>query len=379
MARHILVVEDSTTVSMAIRSALDGAGFQITVCGTCAAARAALWGETRFALVILDVILPDGDGRAILREVRRDPGLKGLPVLLLSSAAEIGNRMYGLNVGADGYIGKPCEGGYLVRRVQEALRMHEDTLGSEAGPPQGGAKILLVDDSPTFLASMAEQLQQEGHEVVQARSGADALNLLAVDQVDCVILDLLMPRLDGIETCRRIRDMPERQGLPIMILTGSDEPSARSAARNAGADEFGLKSQPVDGWLQKLLQKQRAGRPPAQESQGDARPPAGASEVVSRPINNLFERVVAVSGLPSQLGRVTIERACQSVGIDPVTLSPGDLLRALSAITEALKPHLGDEQRLQRMEVMTALARLAERSAQGAASEGAVREKDRGN
>lgn len=377
MTRHILVVEDSTTVSMAISSALGGAGFRTTVCGTCAAAREALWGEGRFALVILDVVLPDGDGRSVLREIRRDPELKGLPVLLLSSAADVGHRMYGLNVGATGYIGKPCEGGYLVRRVQEALRLREDPPDSGAGP--AGAKILLVDDSPTFLASMTEQLQQEGHEVVQARSGVDALNLLAVDQVDCVILDLLMPRLDGIETCRRIRDMPEREGVPIMILTGSDEPSARIAAKNAGADEFGLKSQSVGGSLQRLLQKRPAGGPPAEGGRGDAQPPASAGEPVSRPTNSLFERVVAASGLPPQLGRATIERACQSMGVDPATLSPGDLLRVVSVIAEALKPYLGEEQRLQRVGVMTALARLAERSVQGAVIEGAAREKDKSN
>jgi hypothetical protein len=96
-------------------------------------------------------------------------------------------------------------------------------------------------------------------------------------------------------------------------------------------------------------------------------------------MSNLFERVVAACGLPPQLGRPTIERACQGMGVDPATLSPGDLLRALSAITEALRPHLGHEQLLQRVQVMTALARLAERSAKGTVNEGPPRETDKGN
>ena len=88
----------------------------------------------------------------------------------------------------------------------EGPRFGEQSSQSLMGPK----KILAVDDSETYLQQIAQELRAEGYDVVLARSGEEALELLAAQPVDCILLDLLMPGIGGHETCRRIKSTPWR-------------------------------------------------------------------------------------------------------------------------------------------------------------------------
>src|SRR5262249_45294644 len=101
---------------MDLGEAFEFAGFLHTPCSTLAEARRALSKES-FALVVLDVLLPDGDGIEFLREIREASATTAIPVMLLSSEAEVRDRVRGLNTGADDYVGKPYEQSYVVARA----------------------------------------------------------------------------------------------------------------------------------------------------------------------------------------------------------------------------------------------------------------------
>ncbi|HLM72357.1 MAG TPA: response regulator, partial [Polyangiaceae bacterium] len=106
MKPHALIVDDSLTVRMDLRVVLHEAGFYVTACDSRAAAQKAL--RTRaYAVVILDILLPDGSGIDLLKEIRSEPELVNLPVIMLSSEAEVKHRIRGLTTGADEYVGKP--------------------------------------------------------------------------------------------------------------------------------------------------------------------------------------------------------------------------------------------------------------------------------
>jgi two-component system, NtrC family, sensor kinase len=111
---------------------------------------------------------------------------------------------------------------------------------------QGCKKVLAVDDSETYLQQVADALRAAGYEVVLARSGEEALELLAVEPVDCVLLDLMMPGIGGRETCKRVKSAPVMRDIPIVMLTAVEDRDAMIEGLSAGADDYIAKSSDFD-------------------------------------------------------------------------------------------------------------------------------------
>ncbi|NUQ77821.1 MAG: response regulator [Polyangiaceae bacterium] len=403
MKPHVLVVDDSLTVRMDLRAVLSAAGFSVTACENKTSAQKAL--RTRsFALVILDVVLPDGSGIDLLREIRGEQASVHVPVILLSTEAEVKHRVRGLTTGADEYVGKPYDSAYVTRCARELTRAHNESP-EPSGSVSLGKKILVVDDSPTYLQTLADLLRQDGHDVVLARCGEEALELLAVEVVDGVILDLLMPGIGGLETCRRIRSDAALQHIPIMMLTGRDDAEARKAGLLAGVDEFVIKSPELEllrvrlrGLLRKKRLEQLAGSdgsppsearsaPSSRNRTASLAPPAArpsrrsisptsmrtvhppndepkpssprgkrADAAEGESIKTLFDRVISLCGLPFVIGPSTLERACRRAGVDAKTMSLGDLRRALPEIRDTLALFLPRDEAERRAEALASLA-----------------------
>ena len=112
-------------------------------------------------------------------------------------------------------------------------------------------KILVVDDEPAVRESLRRALSLEGYEVELAGDGAEALELLRNgNPIDAMVLDVSMPRLDGLETCRRLRH--EGSSLPVLMLTARDEVSDRVAGLDAGADDYVVKPFALEELLARL-------------------------------------------------------------------------------------------------------------------------------
>jgi DNA-binding response OmpR family regulator len=101
--------------------------------------------------------------------------------------------------------------------------------------------VLVVDDDARSRNLLEIVLTIEGYGVVGADSGAQALALIEQQSPDAVLLDFLMPGMDGPELCTRIRGLSLQRRLPLIVLSGMDDPQAREAARDAGADDFIVK------------------------------------------------------------------------------------------------------------------------------------------
>ena len=111
-------------------------------------------------------------------------------------------------------------------------------------------RILVVDDEPAVREALRRALQLEGYDVELAGDGVEALERLAVSGVDAVLLDVLMPRLDGLETCRRLRR--DGNALPVLMLTARDAVSDRVAGLDAGADDYVVKPFALEELLARL-------------------------------------------------------------------------------------------------------------------------------
>jgi PAS domain S-box-containing protein len=249
MRPRILIVDDSLTVRMDLGEALQSAGFDTVLCADLRSAREALAHE-RAVLVVLDILLPDGGGLDFLKELRSSPTTAKIPVLLLSTAAEVKNRLQTMDAGAEEYIGKPYNLGQVVARARaltQADASGEVATGVETGPSVLSPKRLLaVDDSITYLQELASQLRREGYAVILATSGEEALEFLAAEPVDGILLDLIMPGLSGQDTCRRIKQRAEWRDIPLVMLTARDDRDAMIEGINAGADDYIAKSADFD-------------------------------------------------------------------------------------------------------------------------------------
>lgn len=99
-------------------------------------------------------------------------------------------------------------------------------------------KILLVDDEPDILDFLRYNLQKEGYQVFTANDGVEGLKAAEVARPDLVILDIMMPRMDGVELCRELRNRPEFANLLIIFLTARDEDYSQIAALDIGGDDY---------------------------------------------------------------------------------------------------------------------------------------------
>src|SRR5215831_2652886 len=108
----------------------------------------------------------------------------------------------------------------------------------EQEPASMSARVLVVDDVPANAKLLEARLTAEYFDVVTAKSGAEALALCERAQCDIVLLDVMMPEMDGFEVCRRLKAGPKTHHIPVVMVTALDQPSDRVRGLEAGADDF---------------------------------------------------------------------------------------------------------------------------------------------
>ena len=300
---EILVVDDSYTVRMELGDALIASGFTPLRAATLAEARELLRTHM-VALAILDVRLPDGDGIDFLHELRGDPRLSQLPVLMFSSEAEVADRIRGLQKGANDYVGKPYDTAFVTARIRQLVAPRPDTK----------PLVLVVDDSVTFREALASHLVRAGYDVAVAASGAEALRVASARRPAAIIVDGVMPDMGGDAVIRRVRLDPALRTIPCLLLTGSDDAAAEIGALDAGADAFARKESDVDIVIARLAAMLRS-----------------TAEVATEPQSSLGpKRVLVVDDSEDYLEAVATE--LQHDGYDVVQASSGTQAIELLAV-----------------------------------------------
>lgn len=231
MTGTTLIVDDSATVRMNLKEMLDAAALPTVACASLLQARTAL-AKDRFALVILDILLPDGDGIELLKEIRAAPAGSDTAVMLLSTEAEVRDRVRGLTTGADAYVGKPYDSGYVVARARELVSR------SDRDDCDDRKTVLLIDDSITFREHLKATLESANYRVIVAGNGEEGLRLAAAARPAAIVVDGLLPGIDGATVIRRIRLDAALRALPCLLLTASEDRNAEVHALDAGADAF---------------------------------------------------------------------------------------------------------------------------------------------
>jgi two-component system, NtrC family, sensor kinase len=252
MRDAVLIVDDSLTVRMDLADAFEAAGLRAIPCATAAAARAVMAAETP-SVVILDVILPDGDGVQLLGELRARESSARTVVVMLSTEAEVKDRVRALTTGADEYVGKPYDAGYVVAKAQELLAARRTQPSARERPT-----VVLIDDSVTFREALREALEAAGNDVLVAASGEEGLRMAAAHRPTAVVVDGVLPGMDGATVIRTIRLDAALRGLACILLTGSEGEGAELRALEAGADAFVRKDEDMELILARVAAAMRA-------------------------------------------------------------------------------------------------------------------------
>jgi CheY-like chemotaxis protein len=219
------VVDDDETVRELVVRHLERAGFAAV------AARGGQEGlrlvrELRPAAVTLDIMMPDLDGWTVLAAIKGDPALASIPVVLMSIVDQK-NRGYAL--GAADYLVKPVDRTKLV-----------ETLTSICGPAAGRA--LLVDDDDVVRRSVRQALEPIGWKVIEAENGQVAVDSLTAGLPDVIILDLMMPKMDGFEFMDELRGRSDWREIPVVVITAKDLTEQDRNRLNGGVERIIQKS-----------------------------------------------------------------------------------------------------------------------------------------
>ena len=245
---NVLVVDDNATSRKILRSILlgwrmkpvfaDSGGEALEVLRSYAQA------GNRFDLTLLDAQMPEMDGFALAKCIHEDSTVAGPRIMMLSSRdiKVIGSDLSNLDV-AD-YLIKPVTKANLLKAFLKAMAQPQPPvihrsfpLGSESVRP---LHILLAEDNPVNQRVALLLLKREGHSVVVASDGAEALSALAREPFDIVLMDVQMPAMNGYEATGAIREREQRtkQHIPIIALTAHAMKGDREACFHAGMDDY---------------------------------------------------------------------------------------------------------------------------------------------
>ena len=165
--------------------------------------------ELKPDVITLDVLMPGVDGWKVLSELKADPTLSTIPVIMISMIDE---RRLGFAMGASDYLSKPVDRQQLI-----------DTLKRFGDPkPDSPTRLLIVEDDGGIRKLWSHLLEMEGWQVFEAENGRIALERVNHQIPDLILLDLMMPQMDGFQFVAELRQKPEWQRIPIIVITAKE-------------------------------------------------------------------------------------------------------------------------------------------------------------
>jgi len=202
----ILVVDDMASVCELLRHQLTKAGFQV---GTVMHGKdvISLARKLQPVAITLDVLMPEIDGWKVLQDLKSDPDLCHIPVIMYSILDE---KQLGFSLGATEYLIKPVDRNVLVETLKKYCSMGKDNT------------ILIVEDDEVLRELEVRALEKAGWSLIEATNGKIALEQMMKQKPDIILLDLMMPEMDGFEFIEKLKTNKEWLDIPIIVLTAKD-------------------------------------------------------------------------------------------------------------------------------------------------------------
>jgi CheY-like chemotaxis protein len=200
----VLVIDDDPNALELLARTLQKAAFRVVTASDGEAALEAARSLQPTAIT-LDVIMPGMDGWAVLRELKDDPQTRDIPVIMVTMTTD---KEMGYALGATEFLTKPIERDALVR----LLDRYRDS----------DATVLVVDDNEEVRKVVRRAMEREGWRVTEAKNGRVALDALSAETPSLILLDLMMPVMDGFDFVMEMRKVEAWRSVPIIVVTAKD-------------------------------------------------------------------------------------------------------------------------------------------------------------
>ena len=197
-------------------------------------------------LILMDIDLPGMDGFTAMRIIKEDPELCSIPVLALTAYAMEGDKDQAKEAGCMGYITKPIKINSFRETIKEYLGIMKKDCSKEIKKTEGifglkgrnGKRILIVDDEVLNIKLLDAQLSSKGYMTLSAKNGKDALEIVRNNKPDLILLDIMMPEMDGYEVTSFLKSDLSTSDIPIILVTALTGEDDKKKGLEAGADEF---------------------------------------------------------------------------------------------------------------------------------------------
>ena len=226
----VLVIDDDFATLDMVQRVLLKEGYQAAIASS-GSLGLKLAKSLHPTVITCDVMMPGMDGWAVLQALKSDPELCDIPVIMLTM---IDDKNTGYALGATDYLTKPLD----RERLAAVLKRYERRGGEDDGVPP---RALLVEDDPASRDLTASILQREKWAVFSAENGRDALQKMDEARPDLILLDLMMPEMDGFTFAEKLRENPAWRAVPVIVLT----------AKDLTTDD----RKRLNGYVEKILQK----------------------------------------------------------------------------------------------------------------------------
>lgn len=249
----ILIVEDNVLNLELTTDLLEAGGFTVASAQT-AEDGLRMARDLQPDLVLMDFGLPGMDGLCAIKHLKADPATRHLIVVGLTAHAMKGDEATALQAGCAGYLTKPIDTRTFTATIKQFIATanvrpnsnpppEEKTMQDEIHKHASGL-VLVVDDEEQNRTLLCDALEARGYTIEQAANGMEALVKVAAHPPDVILLDVMMPQMDGFEVCRRLKTIGKTAHIPILMVTALSERKERLMGIAVGANDF--LNKPVD-------------------------------------------------------------------------------------------------------------------------------------
>lgn len=251
MIKKILVVDDEPHILRMTKMRLEKNNYYVITASNGLEAMVKAHNENP-DLIILDLMLPKVEGYKICAMLKFDKRYKHIPIIIVSARSNELDKKIGVDVGADAYIIKPANPEELLHKISVLLKEKPETqekaeeipLEDSQAPqkpidkPGINKTILLIEDDTVITKLVTLRLRLRGYDIISARDGKDGLSLAQEKIPDLIILDIMIPKMDGYQVCTILKNNPQTQHIPVIIFTGRTLETDKAKAKEVGADAY---------------------------------------------------------------------------------------------------------------------------------------------
>ncbi len=240
---RVLVIEDDVNNLDVAQRIIRAAGHE-AIAATDGAAGIATARAEKPDVILVDLLLPRVDGWTVTKTLREDEWAKDVPIIAVSALAMQQDRARAIEAGCDDFVSKPYAPAelraVLARFLDDGGAATQTAARERAGkrPAVSLGRILVVDDEPANVELLARRLEALGAEALRAMNGEEALATAAREMPDLILLDVMMPGIGGLETCRRLKINDRTAPIPVIFATALTDAADLSKGFEVGGYDY---------------------------------------------------------------------------------------------------------------------------------------------